>query len=226
MKILLILLGVAGLIWAVYALIPTVYYKWIYPRRYKVEKKLRLTFDDGPDEIYTEQLLRLLRLHRIKATFFVVAEKAEKYPEIIEQIVSEGHEIGLHCNSHHKALFQTPAQIERDIAQGLETLSTLGVTPKYYRPPHGYVNLPMLQQIKKHNLSLLLWNVLPRDWMGKSSDEIFWAMLRDGSEGGIICLHDSGVGTGGEIHAPKEMIQSLKKFIPFMEMNGYYFGEG
>ena len=209
--------------WCVYALLPTLYYKFIYPKRYESKFKLQLTFDDGPDEYFTDRVLELLKAHQVRAIFFLVAEKAEKYPAVVERIILEGHEVGLHCHRHRKALFQTPMQTKRDIMEGIRVLNRLGIRPRFYRPPHGYIHLSMLRLLKRNGLTLLLWNILPHDWMGKGADEIFWAMLHRSSRGGVICLHDSGVGTGGDAEAPGTMIQALKKFIPFMEMNGYYF---
>ncbi len=211
-------------VWGIYAALPTIYYKYLRKTKRIDERKISLTFDDGPDEIYTQLLLMLLQKHKIKATFFLVAEKAMQHPQIVEKIKAAGHEIGLHCDRHHKALYQLPHQTIRDIDAGVEKLRELGIEPKFYRPPHGYINLAMLWKIKSAGLQLMLWDILPRDWReDKTFDEICYILLRETKNGGVICLHDSGKGTGGNLHSPRNTIAALERFIPMMEMRGYWF---
>ncbi|MDO5061660.1 MAG: polysaccharide deacetylase family protein [Peptostreptococcaceae bacterium] len=211
-----------GIVWGLYALLPTIYYKYLRRMKRK-DRSIRLTFDDGPDPQYTEMLLDLLKEHQVKATFFVIAEKAQRHPDIIKQISAQGHEIGLHCNRHQRALYRLPHQTIGDIKQGLYILEKQGISVRSYRPPHGYVNLAMLRFLQKEGLQMELWDILPRDWNGKSAQEILHAMEKKLHRGNVICLHDSGEGTGGEPSAPQNMIEALRLFIPMMKRKGFCF---
>ena len=83
---------ILALLWSCYSVFPTIYYKFIYKESYQ-KHELQLTFDDGPNPIYTEQILDILKQHHTKAIFFVIAEKVEKYPDILKKIHQEGHDV-------------------------------------------------------------------------------------------------------------------------------------
>lgn len=121
---------------------------------------LYLTFDDGPSEAYTEALLDLLDEYDIKASFFVVAEFAQKNPRIILRAKKEGHLIGIHSVNHQNALFWGNRFAFSDLAASIMTLKKLGCDAGYYRPPWGHLNLFILYWVKKMNLKLyfgMLW---------------------------------------------------------------------
>ncbi|MDO4711759.1 MAG: polysaccharide deacetylase family protein [Peptostreptococcaceae bacterium] len=210
-------------VWAIYAMFPTIYYKYLHKAGSAGSQKLILTFDDGPDGCYTPQLLDLLKRHHARAIFFVIADKAIRHPNIIRRMIEEGHEVGLHCFKHRKALYQLPHETVQDIERGSDFLDDLGVRVRYYRPPHGYVNLSMLHFLKKKKIKMMLWDILPRDWTGKKAECIFGAMISRLHQGNIICLHDSGEDTGGAPGAPDHMIQALERFIPRMQRIGFRF---
>ncbi|MEG1996999.1 MAG: polysaccharide deacetylase family protein [Clostridiales bacterium] len=188
------------------------------------QPELILSFDDGPDECYTPQLLDLLDRYQVKAIFFVLGEKALQCPALLERMKKSGHHVGVHGFSHHQTLFYPYRQCRRDLESALSIVRSCGCVGRYYRPPHGCVNLGLLHLLKTCGLRLLLWTVMVQDWQADATSEIILSRLRSRCHpGSLICLHDCGVGTGGAPGAPGRMIAALETFIPEMMNKGYRF---
>ena len=226
MKILL-LIGVAILIAAlVYAGIPTLYYKYCRcntPLRGN-KKQIILTFDDGPDPRYTWELLKILQTYQVKAAFFVLAEKAERNPQLIREMLAQGHMVGVHGWNHRQTLFASYRRLSQDLHQALNVLHKIGCCPLYYRPPHGYINLSLLFLLRKSRLHLLLWTVMAQDWRQNTTGEQILGKLRHRCRpGSLICLHDSGEGSGGAPGAPQRTLAAVRRFVPQMQALGYQF---
>lgn len=217
-----ILIGLAGAA-GIYSFLPTIAGRLKQKSGKSLErhmKSLYLTFDDGPDAVWTPKLLDLLNSYEIKGTFFVVAEFAEENPELIERMKAEGHVVGLHSLRHQNALTQLPSQTEEDFRQSIKILRSLGVEPKLYRPPWGQVNLATLHSVRKYRLKEVLWDVMAEDWRKYTSEEkIQYKLLKRSKGGDIICLHD---GRGGEGAVPR-MLRALEKTIPIWKEKGYVF---
>ncbi len=206
-----------------YSIIPTYYFKSKFKTFNKgkiKDKYMCLTFDDGPDEKYTEQLLNLLERYNIKATFFTVATFAKNNSNIIERMKEEGHTIGLHSLEHKNGLITSPIYTDRDFKDSLEIMKKLNVRVKFFRPPWGHLNLRTLINLKKYKLKLVLWHVIIGDWKADiTSDEIANRLLKESKDKSIICLHDGR----GENEAPLRTIQALEKILPIWLGEGYKF---
>ncbi|WP_313897321.1 polysaccharide deacetylase family protein [Bacillus cereus group sp. BfR-BA-01380] len=104
--------------------------------------KIAFTFDDGPNPIYTPQLLDLLKINNMKATFSVVGSKAEQYPELIERIQAEGHLIGMYNYVHKSNWIMDLWMIRRHLRKSASTIENItGERSSYYRPPWGCYSL-------------------------------------------------------------------------------------
>ncbi|WP_195954102.1 polysaccharide deacetylase family protein [Clostridium saudiense] len=197
-----------------YSVIPTFYFKikgTPIIKNINEEKYLALTFDDGPDENYTKQLLDLLKKYDIKATFFCVASFAEKNSEIINRMKEEGHTIGLHSFEHKNALIKGPLYTNKDFKEGAKIMKELDIDIKSFRPPWGHLNLMTLFNIRKYDFKLVLWDVIIGDWKSDiTADEISRRLLKESKNKNVICLHD-GRGSNG---APARTIVALDKTIP------------
>lgn len=210
---------------ACYSVFPTyiLKYRWIYKDRKQAkssDKILYLTFDDGPDTVYTNKLLDLLDEQQIPATFFMVAESAKKHPEIIERMKKSGYSIGVHSQKHQSAMLQMIGKTGKDLKNSMEIMDKMGVDMKGYRPPWGHLNLASLYWIKKLHLNLVFWDVMAQDWSAdETSDSICNKILRRVFPGAVICLHDGR----GENGAPGRTIEALKKAIPLLKKQGYTF---
>lgn len=217
--------GIAGAAVLGYSVIPTylLKYRWIIHNRRKAgkEKKiLYLTFDDGPDTVYTNQLLDLLDQEQIPAAFFMVAEAAQGHPEIVERMKKSGYSIGIHSLCHQSAMLFGPRRTGRDLRESGKIMEKMKVTVKGYRPPWGHLNLASLYWIRKLHLNLVFWDVMAQDWSGKeTADSICNKILRRAFPGAVICLHDGR----GENGAPGRTIEALKKAIPMLKEQGYEF---
>jgi len=194
------------------------------------EKVVALTFDDGPNEPYTSQILDILASHNIKATFFVVGKNVELYPETARRIIAEGHVVGNHSYSHNAnhALTEYGA---KDLERAQETIdNTVGIRPHLYRPPHGKKSPWELEAVKKGGLIEVTWSVSANDqhvlaFLGEPSPEtLSREIVSRTNPGGIILLHD-GYGTLHDtVKADKSLtVKALPLIIEQLQTRGYRF---
>lgn len=210
-----------------YGLLPSEGMKYLWKRRSRKkwkdgrsEKRLYLTFDDGPSREYTGQLLDLLKRYGIRATFFVVGEFAGKNRELIKRMKEEGHLVGIHSICHANALFRGRRFIRRDLEQSMETMKEMGCNIRCYRPPWGHLNLWTLYYCKRWDLKLTFWDVMAHDWSAKeTAGTIEKKLLKRVFPGAVICLHDGRGATG----APGRTIEALRSALPVLIGQGYSF---
>lgn len=187
-------------------------------------KRLALTFDDGPNPIYTQKILDLLKDTGTRATFFVVAEQAVQYPKLIDRMQKEGHIIGLHSLEHRHAYVSSYAYMKNDFSESLELLNGLNCNIRYYRPPWGARNFFTGRFVKKYHLQMVLWDVMVGDWKASKSPEMIAVqIMKKTFDGAIICLHDGGENYGGDEGAPFNTIDALKVLIPKLREKGYEY---
>jgi peptidoglycan/xylan/chitin deacetylase (PgdA/CDA1 family) len=202
----------------------------VYAEESTKNKLVALTFDDGPNEPYTSQILDILAANNIKATFFVIGKNVELYPDSAARIIAEGNVVGNHSYSHNAnhALTEYGA---RDLERAQATINnTLGVLPYLYRPPHGKKSPWELQAIKKLGMIEVTWNVSANDQhifavFGHPTPEIFArAIVRDVEPGSIVLLHD-GYGTQHDnIKADRSLtVETLPLIIAQLKAKGYRF---
>jgi len=150
-----------------------------------------LTFDDGPDPELTPFLLDLLDHYKFRATFFLIAAKANKHPALVKEIIQRGHHIGCHDLSHSiTSNFRLSKSFHRDIHHALQILTRIsGVTPRFYRPPVGLSNPHLFPVLKKLDLHCIGWNQSSGDAGNRCLKGIHKipTLARKGS---IILLHD------------------------------------
>ncbi len=203
-----------------YSLIPTLLFKKKWEKGFNTDNKVMLTFDDGPDSIYTMELLDLLLKYNIKASFFVVANFARENKDIIKRMKNEGHTIGVHSTDHNSSLYKGLLWTKKDLLKSIDIMNKLDVDIEYYRPPWGQLNLFTIYLLKKYNKKLILWNVMAEDWTNDvEAFEIENRLLERTEKGDIICLHDGR----GENESPKKTIEALERVIPNFLERGYEF---
>ena len=222
-KTLVLLAGGATLTFLCYDVIPTYWMRWFRQGVFKkgpADRRIYLTFDDGPDPRYTPRLLDLLKKHQVKACFFLVAQRAHSHPELVNRMLQEGHEIGFHSLEHVNAWIKGPRATAEDFQRGLAMMENQGWHVTRYRPPWGMVNAASLRQARQRGLLLVLWNVMAEDWRGYSNSyEITEKLLSRVKGGSVICLHDAG----GDPGAPEHTLQALELAIPILQKRGYVF---
>ncbi|MDP2088706.1 MAG: polysaccharide deacetylase family protein [Flavobacteriaceae bacterium] len=156
------------------------------------EKKLYLTFDDGPTPEITPFILQQLKQFNAKATFFCVGENVEKYPEIFQQIISEGHSVGNHTNNHLNGWKTNTIDYLNniEIAQ-IEIQKHLVSETKLFRPPYGKIKLSQIKKLQKKGFEIVMWNVLSGDFDSSiSKEKVYQNIIKNTENGSIIVLHD------------------------------------
>ena len=152
------------------------------------EKKIAITFDDGPHPVYTEKLLDGLKERNVKATFFVLGEKAKAHPEIIERMKEEGHIIGNHTYTHIQLRSSNRQQFRDELVLTNEVIREItGQEVQYVRPPYGTWDKKLEEEL---NMFPVLWNIDPNDWCTGNADKVTRRIVDKAKENGIILLHD------------------------------------
>ena len=153
-------------------------------------KVIALTFDDGPGP-YTAQLLDILDQHGAKATFFLIGSKVSAQADVLRRMHSRGHQLGNHSWSHPELPKLPVGQIAGEIDRTNDAIKqATGVTPTVMRPPYGAVNSAVLEQLRLHGMSSILWSVDTRDWADRNSNIVCSRAVAGAHPGAIILMHD------------------------------------
>ncbi|WP_094671355.1 polysaccharide deacetylase family protein, partial [Hydrocoleum sp. CS-953] len=177
------------------------------------QKVIALTFDDGPWNKTTEQILDILKKHNIRATFFVVGQHLNTRQEIGKKIVEGGHVIANHTWNHPTPKSKmNPDRIKSEIGRTADLIyRTTGRTTNLFRPPGGVLENGLADYAKERKQTVVLWSADSVDWYYRSAKEITKKVLNRSSNGGIVLLHDGGGPRGHVVEALPNIIAGLKK---------------
>lgn len=154
-----------------------------------------LTYDDGPDPQHTPRVLETLRAHDCHATFFVLLDEARRHPDLIRQIVSDGHDVGLHGEDHERVSALGTISMVRRTANARRELSQLTGRPvRFYRPAYGAIRLTQLVAVQALGLQVVIWSAWARDWENRSVEELADNALASLHPGAVLLLHDAARG--------------------------------
>lgn len=160
----------------------------VHTSRVADRKLLAVTFDDGPHPVYTPRLLDELKKRKVKCTFFVTGENAEKYPEIIEQMEKDGHLIGNHTYSHIQLTNCNLETFREELIKTNEVITNItGKEIIFVRPPYGLWDKSLEKDL---NMIPVLWTVDPVDWATTDYVSVVKKMARQTKENDIVLLHD------------------------------------
>lgn len=198
-----------------YIVRPSYLLQKIYPqavwRKSSLEKKIYLTFDDGPVPEITTGVLDLLKQEQIKATFFCVGENVTKNPEIYQRILNEKHAVGNHTFNHINGWNTHGNQYLRNVIKCAEVVDS-----KLFRPPYGRIKKSQLAQINKQ-YSVIMWDVLSGDYdKNTSPEQCLSNVVKNVRNGSVVVFHDS-------YKAQKNMQYALPLFIRFAKEQGFEF---
>jgi peptidoglycan/xylan/chitin deacetylase (PgdA/CDA1 family) len=191
----LLILAAAGLafglwFWWACATPSSTFFRPVLIRGPQAGKRISLTFDDGPAEHFTEQILDILREHHVPATFFVCGKNVEAHPDLLRRIAREGHEIGNHTYSHPYVYFKSRRRIAKEIDHTQVIIEeATGLRPKVFRPPYGARWFGLVPTSRERGMHLVLWSAAGYDWK-KDAQGITEATLRELKPGAVILLHD------------------------------------
>lgn len=169
-------------------------------------KKIAITFDDGPHPVYTPLLLDGLAKRKVKATFFITGENAENYPDLVKRMQEEGHLIGNHTYSHIQLTQDNREQFKAELMKTntiIEEITGQGVT--YVRPPYGSWDKTFEKEL---NMIPVLWSIDPLDWCCDDAACVVRKVESAAEENAIILLHDSYPST---VTAALQIVDDLQK---------------
>ena len=156
-------------------------------------KQLALTYDDGPNDPWTQKLLDVLDTHGVKATFFLIGRYVELRPEIARAVAARGHVVGNHTWSHPDLVFTSKAALESELKKTEAALTqAVGAHSKLFRPPFGARRPATLKTARSLGLEPVMWSVTCWDWSAKSPEAIVKKAARRIRGGDVILLHDGG----------------------------------
>ncbi|MFZ5631893.1 MAG: polysaccharide deacetylase family protein [Bacillota bacterium] len=210
----------------VYAILPTLLARFCSVgviSRLPLKEGVTITFDDGPDPRYTPRVLDILRAAGVKACFFVVGEKARRHPEIIEKIVSDGHEIGIHGLRHRIPWLLGPVGTIREIKESARVIEEItGSRPAAFRPPWGLFNLCSYLGSLALKQKVVLWSFMSWDWAGSITPENIEKRVRKRlADGSILVFHDSDTAPGASGGCTEKMLSALPGVIDELKERGY-----
>lgn len=153
-------------------------------------RDVALTIDDGPDPRWTPRVLDVLARHGVHATFFMLVERAERRPDLVRRVMSEGHDVGLH-GVDHTALTDLGDHVEAVLAEGRTRLEALtGSTIRWLRPPFGSQSLHSFHAARRAGLEVVVWGVDGADWDSPEPSVIAKRIAITARAGDIVLLHD------------------------------------
>jgi peptidoglycan/xylan/chitin deacetylase (PgdA/CDA1 family) len=178
----------------------------------ETEKKIAITFDDGPS-VFTLEILELLKKYNVKATFFCIGKNIETHPEILKQVIAEGHLVGNHSYNHSPFFDFYNAKKIREEIEKTDTLLEKYISQKinFFRPPYGVTTPSIRRALKKTGHKVIGWNIRSLDGGTKNQSLIFNRIIKRISPGGIVLLHDT---------APHSVFV-LEQFLQFLQQNNY-----
>jgi peptidoglycan/xylan/chitin deacetylase (PgdA/CDA1 family) len=183
---------------------------------YRPPAPVALTFDDGPDPIWTPLVLDALARARARATFFVVAPRAARYPSLITSMRERGHDVAFHCVEHVRHDAMTRNEIEADVRTGL---LALGGLVHYWRTPWGFITPATEVVADKHRLRLVGWTADTEDWRGGMPEEML-ASIRGGILPDAIVLMHDGVGPGSKREGCQETVDLVGPLVSVVRSRG------
>jgi peptidoglycan/xylan/chitin deacetylase (PgdA/CDA1 family) len=177
-------------------------------------KYIALTFDDGPSPEVTPRILKALKEHGAKATFFMLGNQVAAHPALARKVAEDGHEIGNHSRSHSDLSKKGPGKIKAEMDFTKEKIKeAAGVSVHLIRPPYGAYGDCLLEYAEKSGDAIILWSVDSLDWKSKNAAFMQDIILKMAAPGGIILMHD--------IHPPTA--DSLPKILTVLKNEGYQF---
>jgi peptidoglycan-N-acetylglucosamine deacetylase len=198
----------------------------------KDERVIALTYDDGPNPPYTDQILGVLRAEHVHATFFVVGRAVAAYPEVVRAEVAGGHAVGNHTWSHAHLLLYDGTSLRRTLERtDAAIFAAANVHTRIMRPPYGARDWLVLNEVRKLGYTPVMWSVpLANDWEYPPARVIAARVLRYADDGAIIDLHDGNQGiVCARMHVTARLcdrsadVEATRLIVEALKREGYRF---
>ncbi len=156
------------------------------------DKGIHLTFDDGPHPVATPFVLNKLKELNIQATFFLLGQNVQKFPDLVQQIRNNGHLIGNHTFTHTNLFFKNKAFLKDEILRTKEVLElSIGSHSHFFRPPYGYFDWTTLKVLRELDLKCVLWSINSKDYKSNLFSNISNRIVKNTINGSILLFHDN-----------------------------------
>jgi peptidoglycan/xylan/chitin deacetylase (PgdA/CDA1 family) len=185
------------------------------------DRTIALTFDDGPDPLYTPQVLEALARCDVKATFFLIGRRVDAQPELVRRIVAAGHAVGSHGYSHAILRGVWPGEITTELQQTDGALyRAAGVRTRLFRHPGGMQGAFLPFVARAGGWRVVVWSVDPRDYTQPAAGEIARRVLEAAHPGAIVLLHDRS--PHGD-QSRQQTVAALPAILEGLRARGYRF---
>jgi peptidoglycan/xylan/chitin deacetylase (PgdA/CDA1 family) len=184
------------------------------------EKAVALTFDDGPSSTYTPQIMALLKLYQARGTFFVLGEKVEQTPRLVQALLKNGNEVGNHSFSHPRMTKEDQISRGRELERTAIDLDLLGCpqSQRLFRPPYSAYDDRLKAYLAHTRRRLVLWSLDSGDWRGLAAPAIIENVMSRVRNGSIIIFHDSDEHAQADRHPT---VEALRTILPALKAAGY-----
>jgi peptidoglycan-N-acetylglucosamine deacetylase len=180
-------------------------------------KAIALTIDDGPDPVYTPQVLSVLHKYNVTATFSMIGEHVAAYPQLARTVHDAGHKICNHTWTHSDLVGMRVPRVRDELTRAGDAIhAATGVHPALFRAPYGAWSRAVIRQCERMKMVPLDWSVDPRDWSQPGVRKIVRNIMRNTQPGSIILEHDGGGNRS-------ETVKALRIVLPRLLDEGYHF---
>ncbi|MFI1706037.1 bifunctional polysaccharide deacetylase/glycosyltransferase family 2 protein [Streptomyces griseoruber] len=188
------------------------------------DHRIVLTFDDGPDPKWTPEVLDVLKKHHAHAVFFITGTMASRYPDLVQRMVDEGHEIGLHTFNHPDLSYQSKRRIDWELTQNQLALEgAAGIRTSLFRPPYSSsadaldnASWPVTRYVGSRGYLTVLTTADSEDWRRPGVRQIIRNATPKAGRGAIVLMHDSGGDRA-------QTVRALDTYLPGLRKQGYAF---
>ena len=189
-------------------------FRWLFPsciwRIPNEENKIFLTFDDGPNPVFTKKIIAVLKKHRVPATFFCIGRQVKKHPELFDEL-SKNYPVGNHTLTHVNGWKESTSNYSNEVEQCQSVFTSF-----LFRPPYGRIKFSQINKLKS-NFKIIMWDVLGADFDASISPErIEKNILKNTESGSIIVLHDNP-------NYAEKMLSVLPSIIEKLKKKGFVF---
>ena len=189
--------------------------KYLFPslvwKKNTDQKKIWITFDDGPNEKVTPYLINVLEKFNIKATFFIIGNQAKKYPELVKLIINNGHKIGNHSFSHLNGFSTNNNKYLEDVEQAKKYIDS-----DIFRPPYGKITPFQIKKLKK-DFKIIMWDIMSWDFKENIyPNKIYKNVIDNVENGSIILFHNN-------LKSYNNLKNSLEIILEKLKDKGYQF---
>ena len=182
-------------------------------------RPVELTFDDGPDPVWTPRVLAALAAAGARATFFVIAGRVAVHPQPVAAALAAGHAVELHCHDHLRHTAATRTAIEADTDAALAILAGHGIHPARWRTPWGAQAEWTPALAAARGLALTGWSADTHDWRGDRAEVMLAAIRPELREGGVVLMHD-GLGPGARRADCAETVRLIGPLVGHLRTRG------